>query len=200
MLYLNFLIVFLSLRLNYGRATSAGQPVLAALDGAPVMHFTLKRRGGAFEATKAGNDSVDLNTLVEQLANVESRYNLTRRVVKGNKLVRKAKPLKIDGQSDNALMGDVASNGTWYAKNAATITKMRFNLPCSRHAMISIGDPPQAIEMDLNMLTSDFYVLYTTSHAGSRFDDYFSQSLGEKSCDFLGRHSKTNCPNPSQIK
>lgn len=46
--------------------------------------------------------------------------------------------------------------------------------------MISIGDPPQAIEMDLNMLTSDFYVLYTTSHAGSRFDDYFSQSFGEK--------------------
>ncbi|KAL9040378.1 MAG: hypothetical protein Q9214_004507 [Letrouitia sp. 1 TL-2023] len=144
MLYLNFLIVLLSFHLNYGRATSAGQPVLEALDDTPVVHFTLNRRGGAFEATKTGNDSVDMNTLVEQLANVESRYNLTRRVVKGNKLVRKAKALKIDGQSDDALMGDVASNGTW-------------------HAMISIGDPPQETEMDLNMLTlpSDLFHLPT---------------------------------------
>lgn len=46
----------------------------------------------------------------------------------------------------------------------------------SRYAKIKIGDPPQEIEMDLNMLASDFYVLTTTSRKGSRYDDYFSQT------------------------
>ena len=44
--------------------------------------------------------------------------------------------------------------------------------------MIKIGDPPQEIEMDLNMLASDFYVIATTSQLGSKYDDYFSQSSG----------------------
>ena len=51
-----------------------------------------------------------------------------------------------------------------------------------RYAKIKIGDPPQEIEMDLNMLVSDFYVVTTTSRKGSRYDDYFSQSA-QKSLD-----------------
>lgn len=33
--------------------------------------------------------------------------------------------------------------------------------------------------MDLNMLVTDFYVLTTMSHVGSRFDDLFSHSYCE---------------------
>ena len=44
--------------------------------------------------------------------------------------------------------------------------------------MVKIGDPPQAIEMDLNMLVSDFYVITTTSRTGSKYDDLFSKSHG----------------------
>ena len=49
----------------------------------------------------------------------------------------------------------------------------------SRFANVKIGDPPQEIEMDLNMLASDFYVVATTSREGSKFDDYFSKTHGE---------------------
>ena len=48
-----------------------------------------------------------------------------------------------------------------------------------RYAKVSIGNPPQEIEMDLNMLVSDFYVITTSSRVGSRFDEFFSQSHGE---------------------
>lgn len=51
-----------------------------------------------------------------------------------------------------------------------------------RYAKVKIGDPPQEIEMDLNMLVSDFYVITTTSRKGSRYDDFFSQSA-QKSLD-----------------
>lgn len=48
----------------------------------------------------------------------------------------------------------------------------------SRYATIRIGEPPQELEMDLNMLTSDFYVIITTSRKGKKYDDLFSQSIG----------------------
>ena len=51
-----------------------------------------------------------------------------------------------------------------------------------RYAKVKIGDPRQEIEMDLNMLVFDFYVVTTTSRKGSRYDDYFSQSA-QKSLD-----------------
>lgn len=46
-----------------------------------------------------------------------------------------------------------------------------------RYAKFKIGSPPQEVEVDLNMLVSDFYVVTTTSRIGSRYDDYFSQSV-----------------------
>lgn len=47
-----------------------------------------------------------------------------------------------------------------------------------RFAKINLGKPPQEVEMDLDMLLSDFYVVTTTSSTGSRYDDFFSQSYG----------------------
>ena len=49
---------------------------------------------------------------------------------------------------------------------------------CCRYAKFKIGDPPQEIEVDLNMLVSDFYIVATTSRRGSKYDDFFSQSVG----------------------
>lgn len=47
-----------------------------------------------------------------------------------------------------------------------------------RYAKMKIGNPPQEIEVDLDMLASDFYVVTTTSRRGSRYDDFFSQTVG----------------------
>lgn len=51
--------------------------------------------------------------------------------------------------------------------------------PVDRYANIEIGEPPQKVEMDLNMLASDFYIVITTSRKGSRYDDLFSQTGGK---------------------
>ncbi|KAL8761814.1 MAG: hypothetical protein Q9184_002098 [Pyrenodesmia sp. 2 TL-2023] len=134
------------------------QSVLQSLDEAPVVHFTLARRGGTFEATRPGNDSAEMSVLIEQLEKIEAKFNLTRREVKGNKLVRKAKSRAVGGGDENELMGELAVNGSWFAT-------------------LAIGEPPQSINLDLNMLTSDFYVRHTTSRVGTRYDDLFSKSF-----------------------
>lgn len=66
-----------------------------------------------------------------------------------------------------------------------------------RYANIKIGEPPQELEMDLNMLTSDFYVVITTSRKGKKYDDLFSQSIG----NFLLRSNKTkaDCTSTREI-
>lgn len=132
--------------------------ILRSLDTAPVLHFTLARRGGSFAATEWTKDYVNLTYLTQQLEKIEDRFNLTQRVVKGNKLVRKAKIVGAKGSDEGALMGKIADDGLWYAK-------------------IKIGEPPQEVEMDLNMLTADFYVVLTTSRIGSKYDDLFSQTI-----------------------
>lgn len=52
--------------------------------------------------------------LVDELERTEARYNLTRRVIKGNKLVRKAKIDGVNGQDKTALMGKLADDGLWF--------------------------------------------------------------------------------------
>ncbi|KAL8673274.1 MAG: hypothetical protein Q9168_002312 [Polycauliona sp. 1 TL-2023] len=151
------------------------QKILHSLDHAAVVHFTIARRGGTFEATVPGNDSVEMDFLLEQLQMAEARFNLTRREVKGNKLIRKAKSRALGGKDDDELMGQIASNGTWFAR-------------------LSIGDPPQTIDLDLNMLTSDFYVRHTTSHAGTRYDDLFSKSFAKSS-----QHPYRSCTLPTDV-
>ncbi|KAL9027191.1 MAG: hypothetical protein Q9196_004258 [Gyalolechia fulgens] len=155
--------------------TVCSQTILQSLDEAPVIHLPLVRRGGTFEATRPGNDSLEMDLLLQELKKVEAKFNLTRREVKGNKLVRKAKSRAVGGKDDDGLMGDLALNGTWFAR-------------------LFIGEPPQSIELDLNMLTSDFYVRHTTSHLGVRYDDIFSKSF-EKS----NEHPYRSCTLPKDV-
>lgn len=90
------------------------QSVLQSLDTAPVLHFTLARRGGKFAATEYGKDYVNLTLLAQELGKVEGRFNLTQRVIKGNRLVRKAKIEAMPGSDQGALMGKIADDGLWF--------------------------------------------------------------------------------------
>ena len=95
--------------------TVATASILRSLDTAPVIHFTLARRGGKFAPTESGQDYVNLGYLVQQLERTEARFNLTQRQVEGNKLVRKAKDASAAGKGEGSLMGGVAEDGIWYA-------------------------------------------------------------------------------------
>ncbi|KAI9816201.1 MAG: hypothetical protein M1827_001802 [Pycnora praestabilis] len=126
---------------------------LALSTSSPVLYFTLARRGGAFPTDNVAN----LTFLSQELIAAEARFNLTRREMKGNKVLRKAKEKGVGGGDFNLLMGEVGQQRRWYGK-------------------IAIGEPPQEIEMDLDLLTSDFFVFTTTSSKGSKYDDLFSSS------------------------
>lgn len=86
--------------------------VLRSLDTAPVLHFTLTRRGGKFAPTEVGRDYVNKTFLAQELERTEARFNLTQRQVKGNKLVRKAKDASV-GKEEGTLMGQVSEEGIW---------------------------------------------------------------------------------------
>lgn len=77
--------------------------------GPPVLHFTIARRGGAFPTETIAN----LTFLTDELARAEARFNLTRREVRGNKLVRKPKAKGVGGREEGRLMGDLGLDGRW---------------------------------------------------------------------------------------
>ena len=108
-----FLIVTIFYAFSSAQATSLDHSALRSLDDVPVIHFAIHRRHGAFASTVDGNDFVDLDYLVRQLEVAECRFNLTKREVKGNKLVRKAKASGAGGREGTGLMGDIASDGAW---------------------------------------------------------------------------------------
>lgn len=77
----------------------------------PAVHYPLKRREGAF----ALNRTADLDELLEQLAAVEQRFNLTSREVRGNRVVRVPR----EGPEGGPLtepMGEVGRNGSWFVR------------------------------------------------------------------------------------
>lgn len=90
--------------------------VTALSSAPPVLHFTIARRGGAFPTENLAN----LTFLTEELGKAEARFNLTRREVKGNKLVRKAKERDVGGKEEGRLMGRLGVDGRWYIVNANT--------------------------------------------------------------------------------
>lgn len=77
--------------------------------GPPTLHFTIARRTGAFPTEAIAN----LTFLADELATAEARFNLTRREVRGNKLVRKAKGRGVGGKEEGELMGELGLAGRW---------------------------------------------------------------------------------------
>ena len=112
--FLSFLILTTGVLLQVRFAASSAQAVLRTLDKAPVLHFTLARRGGEFAAIEPGRDLVNLTYLVKELDKTEARFNLTRREVKGNKLIRKAKINERGGKDEGTLTAGVAADGIWF--------------------------------------------------------------------------------------
>ena len=138
--------------------TTSERSVLQNLDEAPVIHYTLERRGGPFSATSWPTDCANFTYLTQQIEAIESRFNLTKREYQDNKLVRKART-EVSGVSErDILLGNVAMTGTWYAN-------------------LEIGEPRQKVPTDLDLLSADFYMLITTSHIGARYDDFFSSTF-----------------------
>ena len=113
------------------QATPTDHSVLRFLDSVPVIHFTIARRHGAFVATVGEQDYVDLDHLVRELETTESRFNTTKRVVKGNKLVRKAKTSGAGSKKGIGLMGDIASTGAWCAPYPIKSSTYTFELTLS---------------------------------------------------------------------
>lgn len=105
---------------------AGSQSLLQSLDAAPVLHFTLARRGGSFVATEANQDYVNFTYLTQELERIQDRFSLTRRVVKGNKLVRKARSDDAKGSDEGALMGDIADDGSWFVTRSVMPTEMYF--------------------------------------------------------------------------
>lgn len=110
--FLSFLILTTSLFIpskSLASPTHDHAEILRSFDDAPVLHFTLARRGGAFPTDTVAN----LTFLKEELEKTEGRFNLTRREVRGNKLVRKAKEKAVGGKGEGGLMGSVGLAGKW---------------------------------------------------------------------------------------
>jgi hypothetical protein len=126
---------------------------LASEHLAPI-HYTISRRRGSFPAP----DIANLTYLLEQLEEVELRFNATTRDFVGNKVVRKPKR-RHGTQANSILLGEVGREGNWFAS-------------------LHIGDPIQEVDMDLDMLTADWWIFSTSSEKGSFYLDFNSKTYG----------------------
>ncbi len=119
------------------------------------IHYTISRRSGSFPAP----DTVNLTYLLSELQTVEARFNATTRNFSGNKVVRKPKRMR-GTQANTVLLGEVGRDGNWFAD-------------------LRIGEPEQMVDMDLDMLTRDWWVSSTSSEKGSWFLDFNSRTYGK---------------------
>lgn len=126
-----------------------------AIETLPPIHYTISRRGGSFPAPDISN----LTYLLEQLQVVEQRFNAATRDFIGNKVVRKPKRL-YGTQASSTLLGDVGREGNWFAN-------------------LHIGEPVQEVNMDLDMLTADWWIFSTSSDKGSIYLDFNSSTYGK---------------------
>ena len=110
--------------------TVATAPVVRSLDNAPVLHFTLFRRGGKFAPIEHACDYVNMTYLAQELEKTESRFNLTQREVKGNKLVRKAKSNGFGSEENGLTMGEETTDGIWYINRPQSLSTAALT-PCA---------------------------------------------------------------------
>ncbi|CAG8957763.1 hypothetical protein HYFRA_00000101 [Hymenoscyphus fraxineus] len=130
------------------------QLLLAGITAAHLspIHYTISRRGGSFHIPGVAN----LTSLLEELQKIEARFAATTRAFEGNTVVRK--PRHLHGtQASTVLLGEVGREGNWFAT-------------------LELGEPAQRVQMDLDMLTKDFYVKSTQSSLGSFFLDFMSKT------------------------
>ena len=112
-MYFLCLIFFTTTILTSAVASSPNLQVIRSLDNLPVLHLTISRRGGPFDALDPEHEVANFTYLTEELQRVDQRFNLTRREAKGNKLVRKAKQSDGAGNELSSLIGQVSERGRW---------------------------------------------------------------------------------------
>jgi hypothetical protein len=129
-----------------------------AVENLPPIHYTISRRSGSFPTPDIANNA-NLTFLLEQLQIVEQRFNTTTRDFTGNKVVRR--PRRLHGtQASSIMLGDVGREGNWFAS-------------------LHIGEPVQEVNMDLDMLTADWWIFSTSSGTGSFYLDFNSKTHGK---------------------
>ena len=126
-----------------------------ATSNVEAIHLPIYRRDGRLSKHEPAN----LSSLAGVLKQVEVRYARSYRDVEHNGLVRRWHQ-KDPTIEDVAMFDDLGQAGTWYAP-------------------ITIGDPAQKLEFDLDMLHPDFFTLMTTSGNGQRYNTTDSNTHGE---------------------
>ncbi|QSZ34321.1 hypothetical protein DSL72_005912 [Monilinia vaccinii-corymbosi] len=145
----------------------------------PPIHYTVTRRDGSFPAP----DTANLTFLQSTLAKINARFTNTERVLKDNNVVRIPRRWH-EGQITNfsniqprsgthiqpgtTLLGEVGNPGSWFMS-------------------LKIGEPSQNIDLDLNMLTSDFAVITTPSGKGSFYLEERSRTYSVSNDDDEGK-------------
>lgn len=124
------------------------------------IHYTISRRGGSFEI----QDIANLTHLLQEVQKIETRFAATTRVFEGNTVVRKPKHGH-GTQAGTVLLGEVGRQGNWYAT-------------------LELGEPSQRVEVDLDMLTGDFFLRTGTGEVG--FEEGASRTYREFCVLFLG--------------
>ncbi|RMZ89431.1 hypothetical protein DV736_g3333, partial [Chaetothyriales sp. CBS 134916] len=120
-----------------------------------AIHLPIHRRGGRF-ATHA---PVNFTQLAQAMSAAEARYTDSYRDIDRNGLVRRWRQ-KDDLIEDVGLLYGLGRDGTWFAT-------------------VTVGDPPQDIDLDLDMLHPDFLTVVTTSNNGRAYNTTGSLSHGQ---------------------
>ncbi|KAK5070380.1 hypothetical protein LTR64_000051 [Lithohypha guttulata] len=113
----------------------------------PGYHLPLYRRGGRHSVHQPFN----ITNIYAQREHAEGRYARVSTEADGNTIERHWRNGK-DGVDEHLLSGAGAA-GTWYTT-------------------IQVGKPPQTLEVDIDMLNPDFYLIMTTSGRGSKYNTF----------------------------
>lgn len=116
-----------------------------ALACLPPIHYTISRRRGSFPSP----DTANLTRLLSELHIVQNRFSATSREFNVNRVVRKPKH-RHGTQAGTVLLGEVGREGNWFA-------------------CLNIGEPIQTVDLDLDMLASDWWMVSTGSMRGTPF-------------------------------
>jgi hypothetical protein len=116
------------------------------------IHYPISRRSGNFPAPETAN----LTYLLEQLEIVESRFDAATRGIQGSTVARKAKKVH-ETEGSTVLLGQVGRDGNWFGD-------------------LKIGQPAKRIDMDLDMLSADWWISSTSGKKGAMFWDSNSKT------------------------
>lgn len=136
---------------------------------APTIHLPIYRRGGRF----ARHELANITALTRTISQVEERYSRTYTDVDRNRIVRRWHDGLI--YRDRHMLDEAGLQGLWYASSSGTTC---FFPDQARYTKLQVGEPRQTLEIDLDMLSPDFYTIMTTSGQGLKYDTFSSNTHG----------------------